>query len=136
MLLEVHADASEQHIAAAHVGVVGEGWRVDREERDVVRARHQLDRQRVVAQTAAAVHPSGTCGDREDPHECSMLNAECSMPNAQCSMLNAQRNRDSHWALGIDHWALTIGPCSSSPPARTGTRARETGSPQCFLRAA
>src|SRR4026207_1763566 len=96
MLLEIDADTAEQHVAPADIGVVGEGWRVDGDQRRVVPASHQLDRQRVVAQTAAAIHPGGTGGDREDLHECTMLNAECSMLNDE-----TVSPRVAHWALGI-----------------------------------
>ena len=70
-------------------GVVGQGWRVDGDQRDVVPARHQLDRQRVVAETAAAIHPGGTGGDRQDlimP----MLNA---MPNWSSMHRQHERRR-------------------------------------------
>ena len=39
-------------------GLVGVGRRVERQQRDVVAARQQLDRQRVVARAAAAIHPA------------------------------------------------------------------------------
>ena len=68
VLLQVDADAAEQHLLAADVGLVGIGRRVERQQRHVVAAAQQLDRQRVVARAGAAVHPRGAGGDRQDIH--------------------------------------------------------------------
>ena len=68
-LLQVDADAAKQHLIAADVDLVGGRRRVERQQRDLVAARQQLDRQRVVARAAAAVHPRGAGGDREDLHD-------------------------------------------------------------------
>ena len=49
-------------LSLTDIWFVGERWRVDRQERDVVTARDQLGRQRVVAQTTAAIHlPGAAC---------------------------------------------------------------------------
>ncbi len=56
VLLQVDADAAEEHVVLADVRLVGARRRVDRHQRDVVPAREQLGRQRVVAQAAAAIH--------------------------------------------------------------------------------
>src|SRR5687768_14099934 len=69
MLLQVDADAAEQHAIATDVRLVGRCRRVDRHERHVVAARDQLTRERVVAGTAAAEHPRSACGDLEDLHK-------------------------------------------------------------------
>ena len=45
------------------------GRRVEREQRDVVTAREQLDRQRVVAEAAAAIHARGAGCNGEDLHD-------------------------------------------------------------------
>ena len=68
VLLQVDADAAEEHAAAADVRLVGQRRRVDGQQRDVVAARHQLGGQRVVAQAAAAVHRRRAGGEREDAH--------------------------------------------------------------------
>src|SRR5215208_4717853 len=104
MLLEVDVDAAKQHIAAADVNVVGERWGIDRDQRRIVATRDQLDRQRVLAETAAAIHPSGTRGDREDLHGCTMLNAEGSMLNE-----SASHRVVGHCALGIGTGQLPSG---------------------------
>ena len=68
VLLQVDADAAEQHALAADVGLVGIRWCVQRQERDVVAARQKLHRQRVVPRAAAAIHPRGASRDRQNLH--------------------------------------------------------------------
>ena len=76
VLVEVDADAAEQHrVAAADVGLVGQRGRVDGHQRDVVPPAQQLRRQRVVAQARAAVHVRGPGGDRQNLHRCRMTYA-------------------------------------------------------------
>ena len=67
-LLQVDADPAKQDLIAADVDFVGVRGRIERKEGDLVTARQELDRQRVVPRTAPAVHPRGAGGDREDPH--------------------------------------------------------------------
>ena len=67
-LLQVDADAAEQHLGLADVPLVGQRRRVERQQRHVVAAREQLDGQRVVAQAAAAIHPGGAGGDGQNLH--------------------------------------------------------------------
>ena len=69
VLLQVHADAAEQHVPAADVLVIGQRRRVDRDQGHVVTPRHQLDGQRIVPEAAAAIHPCGTGCDRQDLHQ-------------------------------------------------------------------
>jgi hypothetical protein len=68
VLLQVDADAVEEHVARADVPLVGPGRRVDRREDYVVAAREELRGKRIVAQAAAAVHAAGAAGERQDPH--------------------------------------------------------------------
>src|ERR1700722_9993891 len=68
MLLEVDADAAEQHAIPADVVLVGRRRRVEREERDLMAAREQLDRQSVVAGAASAIHARSARCDRQDLH--------------------------------------------------------------------
>ena len=68
VLLEVDADPAEQDTSATHVRLVGARRRVDGHERDVVAARNQLRRQRIVADATAAVHPCGPGRDEKDFH--------------------------------------------------------------------
>jgi hypothetical protein len=69
VLLQVHADAAEEHAVVADVGLVGDGGRVDRQQRYVVPAGDHLRGQRVVAEAAPAVHLAGAGGDGQDPHD-------------------------------------------------------------------
>ncbi len=69
VLLQVDADAAKQHAIAADVGFVGIGRRVERQQRDVVAARDQFDRERVVARATAAIHPRGAGGNGQDLHK-------------------------------------------------------------------
>src|SRR5206468_1165018 len=58
-----------EHPIAADVELVGIRWRIQWHQRDIVATREQLDRQRVIARTAAAVHASGPRCDGENPHD-------------------------------------------------------------------
>src|SRR5580704_15718345 len=71
MLLEIDADAAEEHAIEADVVLVGRRRRVEREERDLMAAREQLDRQGVVAEATSAIHPRSARSDRQDSHAAS-----------------------------------------------------------------
>ena len=68
MLLQIHADASEEDLVRSHVGLVGERRGVDRKQDDVVPLALQLGGQRVVADAASAVHLRGAGGEGQDLH--------------------------------------------------------------------
>src|SRR5215216_2687825 len=68
VLFEVDADAAEEDAPAADVRLVRQRRRVERHEHNVVPARQQLRRQRVVAQTTPAVHLRGPGRDVEKAH--------------------------------------------------------------------
>src|SRR5436309_7744935 len=68
MLLQVDADAAEEHAIPADVGLVGPGRCVERNEGDFVSAREKLHGQRIVAVAAPAVHARGAGGYRQDLH--------------------------------------------------------------------
>ena len=55
VLLEKDADAAKHDVMLADVRLVGPCRRVDRRQHDVVPARHERGRKRVVAQAAPAV---------------------------------------------------------------------------------
>src|SRR2546423_584664 len=63
VLLEIHADAAEQYLVPADVRLVGESRRVNGQEDDVVPLTLDLRRQRVVADTAAAIHLRSAGGE-------------------------------------------------------------------------
>ena len=65
----------------ADVALVGAGRRVDRRQDDIVTAGQERGGQRVVAQTAAAVHRAGAAGERENPHASA---AAASAASADC----------------------------------------------------
>ncbi len=94
VLLQVDADAAEQDALAADVRFVGIRRRVEREQRHLVAAAEQFDRERVVARAAAAVHPRGPGGDREDVHTSAVWNARARkrksirFPSCGCSQFN------------------------------------------------
>ena len=69
MLLEKDADAAKHDVMLADVRLVGSCRRVDRRQHDVVPARHERGRKRVVAQAAPAVHLAGAAGKRQNPQE-------------------------------------------------------------------
>src|SRR4030095_11084375 len=56
VLLQEDAYSAEEHVTAADVALVGARRCVDRRENDVVPAREELRRERVVAEAAAAIH--------------------------------------------------------------------------------
>ena len=54
--------------------------RVERQQRDLMSPREELDRERIVAQAAPAIHPGRSRGDGKDPHSKGVkdrVNAEC-----------------------------------------------------------
>ena len=68
VLLEVDADAPEEHALAAHVALVGPRGGVEGNEQPRPPAGLELRRQRVVAQAAPAVHGPRPGGDGQQPH--------------------------------------------------------------------
>ena len=73
VLVQVDADAAEEHAARADVALVGPRRRIERQERHGVAAGDELRRKRVVAEAASAIHPGGPCGNGEDPHSSRLL---------------------------------------------------------------
>ena len=63
MLLQVHADAAEENLLLADVGLIREGGGVDGQQDDIVTLAFELGRERVIADTTAAVHLRGAGGD-------------------------------------------------------------------------
>ena len=69
VLLEEDADAAEHDVVLADVAFVGPRRSVHGRQHDVVPARDERRRERVVAQAAPAVHLPGTAGERQNPQE-------------------------------------------------------------------
>ena len=60
LLLQIGVDSAEENAGFAHIGFISANRGVDRHQDNIFAKLQQRGRQRVVVQTTAAIHPSGT----------------------------------------------------------------------------